>query len=444
MLKKRLKNWGNYPEESCDVHYFDTRERVAALCSSGDHMIARGKGRCYGDSALGKHVISTDKYNRIQSFDTEKGVIECQAGVTLDEVLQVAVPKGWFLPVTPGTKFVSVGGAIASDIHGKNHHKEGSFSNHTLTIKVLCGDGTTYECSRQQHPDLFRATCGGMGLTGIILSATFQLKKISSAFIRQKQIKTVDLNELIRLFKENKDYTYSVAWVDCLATGKDFGRSILMLGEHAERDELPPAKQKDPFKVHTDSKFNIPFNFPSFTLNKFSIKLFNFLYYQKNVKRVQDSIVHYDGFFYPLDNIRNWNRMYGKNGFVQYQFVLPLDQLDNLKDIMKRISDKKAGSFLSVLKVFGPQNDLMSFPQEGFTLALDFPVSDGILNFLNELDEIVEKSGGRVYLTKDARMKKEFFLNTYPGLQEFKKIVKKYNPGLNFRSAQSDRLSITE
>ena len=443
-MKKRLKNWGNYPEMACQVYSFDTVERLESLCASQRVLIARGKGRCYGDSSLGDHVISTDKYNRITSFDTEQGIMECQAGVSLEEVLQVAIPKGWFLPVTPGTKFVSLGGAVASDIHGKNHHKEGSFSKHTLSIKVLCGDGRIYECSREQHSDLFAATCGGMGLTGIILSVKFKLKKISTAYIRQKQIKAANLDDLLKLFGKNKDYTYSVAWVDCLATGNNFGRSILILGEHAEREELPMSVQTEHLKVHSGSKFNIPFNFPSFVLNKFSIKLFNVLYYQKNLKPVQDSIVHYDGFFYPLDNIRNWNRMYGKKGFLQYQFVLPLDQIDNLKEIMTRISERKMGSFLSVLKVFGPQNDLISFPQEGYTLALDFPVRPDILNFLDELDDIVEKSGGRLYLTKDARMNKVFFQNSYPGLPEFKQIVNKYNPHFNFRSAQSDRLSIIE
>ncbi|ELR73344.1 hypothetical protein C900_04196 [Fulvivirga imtechensis AK7] len=443
-MKKRLKNWGNYPEKACQVHSFDTIERLVSLCSAEDALIARGKGRCYGDSSLAEHVISTNKYNRITFFDVEQGVMECQAGVSLDDILRVAVPKGWFLPVTPGTKFVSLGGAVASDIHGKNHHKEGSFSSHTLSIKVLCGDGKIYECSREQHTDLFMATCGGMGLTGIIVSVKFKLKRISSAYIRQKQVKAANLDELLRLFETNKDYTYSVAWVDCLATGNSFGRGILMLGEHAERKELPMSMMEEPLKVHSDSKFNIPFNFPSFVLNKMSIKLFNILYYHKNLKPVQDSIVHYDGFFYPLDNIRNWNRMYGKKGFLQYQFVLPLDQIANLKDIMKKISEKKMGSFLSVLKVFGPQDDLISFPQEGYTLALDFPVRSNILNFLDELDEIVEKSGGRLYLTKDARMNKIFFQNSYPRLSEFKQIINKYNPHFNFRSAQSERLSIIE
>ncbi|MBL6448903.1 FAD-binding oxidoreductase [Fulvivirga sp. 29W222] len=417
---------------------------VEKLCIEEKHWIARGMGRCYGDASLGQNVLSTLKYNKVTFFDVQSGVIECQAGFTLDEVLQLAVPKGWFLPVTPGTKFVSLGGAVASDIHGKNHHKEGSFSRHTLNIKVLCGDGKIYECSRTENSDLFEATCGGMGLTGVILSVRFQLKKISTSYITQKQIKASNLDELIVLFEKYKEYTYSVAWVDCLARGKKFGRSILMLGEHSELDELKGSKTKAPLKVHSEAGLNIPFNFPSFVLNKYSIKLFNFAYYHKNLKKLQENIVHYDGFFYPLDNIRNWNRMYGKPGFLQYQFVLPLDQIDGLKVIMNRIAEKKQGSFLSVLKVFGAQNDLISFPEEGYTLALDFPITDSLLEFLDELDKIVEDCGGRIYLTKDARMNKDFFHKSYPRLEEFMQIVNKYNPNAEFKSVLSDRLSITK
>ena len=283
-----------------------------------------------------------------------------------------------------------------------------------------------------------------MGLTGIILTVKFQLKKIPSSYIRQKQVKAVDLDELIRLFEENKNYTYSMAWMDCLSSGKKFGRGILMLGEHAELEDLPAGVANNPFKVHSDAKLTIPFNFPSFVLNKYTIKAFNWLYYYKNLKRVQDNIVHYDGFFYPLDNIRHWNRMYGKSGFLQYQFVLPLEQLSVLKIIIATIASRQQGSFLSVLKVFGPQDDLFSFPREGYTLALDFPLKKGVMELLNELDELVLESGGRLYLTKDARMKTEFFRKTYPHLDEFTEIVHKYNPGSRFRSAQSERLSIMD
>ena len=442
-MEKKLKNWGNYPIVQSDVVHFDTISSARSVCSKKNHKIARGMGRCYGDASLGDHVISTQKFNRVISFDAETGVIECQAGFSLDDVLKLSVPKGWFLPVTPGTKYVSVGGAVASDIHGKNHHKEGSFSNHILELTILCGDGKTYKCSKIEHPDLFEATCGGMGLTGLILNVKFQLKKVETAYISQKQIKASNLDELLRLFEKHKDYTYSVAWVDCLAQGNDFGRSILILGEHARMDELQGKASKAPLKTHTEASLNVPFNFPAFTLNKLSIKLFNIAYYGKNLKKVQDGIVHYDGFFYPLDNILNWNRMYGKTGFLQYQFVLPLDRVDGLKHIMNRIAEKKQGSFLSVLKVFGPQDDMIAFPHEGYTLALDFPMKSGILDFLDELDDLVRQYGGRIYLTKDARMDKKFFKESYPRFDEFVSVVKKYNPNMEFRSTQSDRLAIT-
>lgn len=441
-MKRTLKNWGNYLKVSGNVRSFETTDKLIDIFTKAKPWISRGMGRCYGDSSLGENVISTLKYNRIQSFDMEKGIIECQSGITLDELLHVIVPNGWFLPVSPGTKYVSVGGAVASDIHGKNHHKEGSFCRHTLELQVLCSDGKIYSCSRDQHDDLFRATCGGMGLSGIILSVKFRLKKISTSYIKQKQIKAANLDELIDLFEEHKDYTYSMAWVDCQTRGSKLGRGILMLGEHVAYDELPKQEAKNPLKTHAEAKLNIPFNFPKFVLNEFSIRMFNILYYHKNFKRVQNNIVHYDSFFYPLDHIRNWNRMYGKRGFLQYQFVLPLDQISVLKIIMERISEKKYGSFLTVLKVFGPQDGLISFPLEGYTLALDFPVKEGIMELLDELDQLVLESGGRIYLAKDARMKKDFFRQSYPGLDEFSAIVHKYNPESKFKSAQSERLSI--
>jgi len=437
-----LSNWGNYPKIKTEKVSFTTSEEVVHALKSGKSTIARGMGRCYGDSALGDRVISTLKYNKFISFDETEGVISCQSGVTLDEVLQVAVPKGYFLPVTPGTKFVTVGGAVASDIHGKNHHIDGSFSRHVINLKLLDSDGAVHECSSDQNVELFQATCGGMGLTGIITEVTFKLKKIESAYISQKQVKAKNLDELLMLFEKHNQYTYSVAWVDCLATGKSFGRSILMLGEHAKEVELTKSQRKHKFSVHNPPKLNIPFQFPAFVLNPLSIKLFNMLYYGKNLKKEQNNITHYEGFFYPLDNINNWNRMYGKPGFLQYQFVLPMDKLDVLKEIMRLIAKKKKASFLTVLKVFGEQDDLMSFPMKGYTLALDFPNTPDMHHFLDELDQLVLNAKGRLYLTKDARMKPKTFSETYKNVDEFNRIVGRYNKSQRFNSHQSERLSI--
>jgi len=284
---------------------------------------------------------------------------------------------------------------------------------------------------------------GGMGLTGVISRVKLRLKKIETSLIRQKQIKAENLQELIGLFDEYKDYTYSVAWIDCLKKGKHFGRSILMLGEHAKLNEVSESHKIDPLKLPKKKQLTFPFNLPSWVLNKFTVQVFNFLYYGKNFKKEINNIVSYEPFFYPLDAVLHWNRMYGKSGFVQYQFVLPLDAKQGLIDILHRISDEGLGSFLAVLKVFGKQESIISFPKEGYTLALDFPVRKGLLPFLDELDALVLKYNGRLYMSKDARMKPEMLTAGYPELEKFKSIIKKYNPGGKIRSVQSDRLKIT-
>jgi FAD/FMN-containing dehydrogenase len=441
-MKKQIANWGNYPVIESDEKSFVFTEQLKKVIDTDSSFIARGNGRCYGDASLSENTISTLKYDKILSFDTESGVFECQSGITLDQILEVVIPKGWFLPVTPGTKFITIGGAVGSDVHGKNHHVDGSISNHILEMDVMLGSGEIITCSQTLNQDLFEATCGGMGLTGVIVSVKFGLKKIETSYIRQKQIKAENLQELIALFDDYSSYTYSVAWIDCLKKGKHFGRSILMLGEHAAVNELKDEQKKAPLKLPAKKQIIFPFNLPSFVLNQFSVKAFNFLYYHKNFTREIDSIVSYEPFFYPLDAVLHWNRMYGKNGFVQYQFVLPLDAKQGLIEILNRISDEGLGSFLAVLKVFGKQESMISFPKEGYTLALDFPVKKGLLEFLDELDEVVLKYNGRLYMSKDARMKPEMLVGGYPDLPKFKSIIKKYNPHGKVRSVQSDRLRL--
>ena len=440
-MKRKISNWGKYPEEEVNLIYFDDKDELVAVNHSTDHIIARGNGRCYGDSSLGENVISTLKYDKILSFDEKEGVIECQAGIVFDDLLKVIVPRGWFLPVTPGTKFITLGGAVASDVHGKNHHKEGSFSEYILSMQILCSDDQLYECDRERNEDLFWATCGGMGLTGIITRVRFRLKPIETSYIQTLEIKAKNLDHILELFDEYSDYTYSVAWIDCLKSGKSLGRSILMLGEHATRDELK--KSGDPLKVHKTGKLNIPFNFPGFVLNKLSVKAFNALYYAKNFRKETRKTVHYDPFFYPLDHIHNWNRMYGKKGFLQYQFVVPFGSKEGLKKIIEKIATKNLGSFLAVLKAFGDETGMMSFPRPGYTLALDFPLKKGLLEFLDELDKLVHDYGGRVYLTKDARMSLETYWKTYPQTKEFQETLKKYNSSNKYQSSQSQRLNIT-
>jgi decaprenylphospho-beta-D-ribofuranose 2-oxidase len=439
-MKKLIANWNNYPVVEADEISFDYDRELSAKLN-GSTTIPHGNGRCYGDASLSTSVINTLRFDKILSFDTEQGIITCQSGILLSELLHVIVPKGWFLPVTPGTKFITVGGAVASDVHGKNHHVDGSFSRHVLSMSILTGIGS-FTCSKEEKSDLFWATCGGMGLTGVILNVTFRLKKIETSFIRQKQIKAYNLDEAMVLFAEYSDYTYSVAWIDCLKTGSQFGRSILILGEHATNEEV---RQSAKLITKEKSLFTVPFNFPGFVLNEWSVKAFNALYYSKNRHKVIENTTHYDGFFYPLDSILNWNRIYGSRGFVQYQFVLPLKaSKEGLKAILHRINQKKMGSFLAVLKLFGEQTDLISFPMEGYTLALDFPVRPGLFEFLNELDELVVEYGGRIYLSKDARMTKEIFWRSYQNAAAFKQILTKYDPEKRFESGLSKRLMLKD
>ena len=443
-MKKQIANWGNYPAMESDEKSFVFDSQLQELIRENEGFIPRGNGRCYGDASLGNKTISTLKYDKILSFDTQNGIFDCQSGITLDNVLEVIVPKGWFLPVTPGTKFITIGGAVGSDVHGKNHHVDGSFSNHIIEMNLILANGETIACSPEMNGDLFEATCGGMGLTGMITRVKFRLKKIESSYIKQKQIKAENLEEVIRLFDEYKHYTYSVAWIDCLKKGNHFGRSILILGEHATLNDLNEKQKQAPLQLPKKKQITFPFNLPSWVLNSFTVKAFNFLYYSKNTKKELNNVVSYEPFFYPLDAILHWNRGYGKKGFVQYQFVLPLEAKQGLIEILHRISDKGLGSFLAVLKVFGDQQSIISFPKEGYTLALDFPVREGLFEFLDELDQVVLKYGGRLYMSKDARMKPEVLVAGYPELNKFKEIVKKYNPAGKIRSIQSDRLLLTK
>jgi decaprenylphospho-beta-D-ribofuranose 2-oxidase len=442
-MKKRIANWGNYPVIESNEQSFTFTEQLTELVINNETFIARGSGRCYGDSSLSPNTISTLKYDNILLFDTVNGVLECQAGITLEQVLEVIVPKGWFLPVTPGTKFITVGGAVASNVHGKNHRKDGSFSRYIIDMEVRLASNEMITCSPVENNDLFEATCGGLGLTGIVTRVKFRLKKNETAYMKQKQLKAANLDELLQLFDKYQDTTYAVAWIDCLKKGEHFGRSILTIGEHAFLNDLDDEQKKNPLILPQKKRITFPFNLPSFVLNTFTVKAFNFLFYTKNFKKERDSIVPYEPFFYQLDAINNWNRMYGKNGFVQYQFVLPLNAKQGLIEILTRISKQGMGSFLTVLKVMGKQESMISFPKEGYTLALDFPLRKGLFEFLDELDQILLKYNGRIYLTKDARMKAGMLAAGYPELEKFKNIVKKYNPDNKIRSLQSDRLLLT-
>ncbi len=438
-------NWGRYPLAPARVYSFEAVEEARALLGQLDSAIARGSGRCYGDSALADTIISTLRHNKFLAFDDQTGQIRCQAGVTLAEVLDVIVPRGWFLPVTPGTKFITVGGAIASDVHGKNQHKEGTFCEHVVEMELMLSDGAVVSCSRKNNTGLFWSACGGMGLTGLILNATFRLRPIETAYIRQETIRARNLDELMDLFEVSDNWTHSMAWIDCLAQGRAMGRGILMRGEHARVEELTTkAQRRQPLSIKPKIKINVPFDLPDFALNPFTVRAFNFLYYHRHPDRPVRSIIDYDTFFYPLDAITHWNRIYGPRGFTQYQFILPrAGGRAGLAGLLGAIANSGAGSFLAVLKLYGPQQGYLPFAMEGYSLALDFPITAGLFKLLDELDKLVLAYGGRLYLTKDARMSREVFRAGYPRAEAFIEKVRQFNPGLKFRSRQSDRIGLT-
>ncbi len=410
-MKKILTNWGRYPVAECEAFRPSDYAEVATYVRQHTDIIARGNGRCYGDASLASRVISTLSLDRILAFNRKEGIITCQAGVLLDAVLKRIVPEGYFLPVTPGTKLITVGGALAADIHGKNHHTNGVFSDHVLSFRLLTSDGNISEVKPGEP--LFDQTAGGLGRTGIILELTFRLMKMETAYLRQTVFRAKNLTEIIGLLERHSGAAYSVAWIDCLATGRQLGRSILYLGEHTAFHEVPG--NKNALQLHNPPQISIPFLFPSWILNPVSMRVFNFLYFHK-ASTGKSKVVHYDPFFYPLDKLKHWNRMYGKNGFVQYQFVLPLESAyEGISSIIEILSSSGLSPFLAVIKGFGKSHDrrYLHFPMEGYTLALDIKISAALWTALDRTDNIVSRLGGRVYLTKDARMKREAFLAQY-------------------------------
>lgn len=435
-MKKTISGWGRYPEVEARIEELWPGQGADFAAEEGEPAgIARGLGRSYGDSALARTVYSILPRDRLLDFNAGDGTVRCEAGVSLDELLEIFVPRGWFLPVTPGTKQVTVGGAIASDVHGKNHHGEGCFSEYVSELQLMGPGGEVLTCSRQENSELFRATCGGMGLTGIILEAEFKLKEITSSYFDVLTLKASNLEESFRLFEEYGHWPYSVAWLDCLARGDKLGRSLLMVGKNREDGR---------FDYSDSALATVPFDLPGRLLNKGTISLFNSTYYHRVMGRQKSSVQDINGFFYPLDSIRHWNRMYGKEGFLQYQFVLPKrNSFEGLREILQEISRAGKGSFLSVLKLMGPENEnFLSFPMEGYTLSLDFKVEPGIFELLDRLDRRVAEMGGRIYLTKDARMSPEIFEQGYTKLKRFREVRRRYSMNGVFESKQSRRLGI--
>ncbi len=437
----KLSGWGNYPR--IDVNLAAARGAQAAIdvIRTNTTLIARGNGRAYGDAALNPSMtLSMLRSDRILAFDPATGRLECESGILLADIIATFVPRSWFPPVTPGTKFVTLGGMIAADVHGKNHHGAGSFGDHVESLRLALADGRIVECGPNENPELFAATRGGMGLTGVIVSAAFRLIPIETVFIRQETHRARNLTEAMDRFEQSQSWTYSVAWIDCLAQGDNLGRSLVYLGEHARREELPPGL--DPaLKAVVKTSRAVPFDVPGFVLNRWTVRAFNELYYRRGHPGV--SFVDYDTYFYPLDAILEWNRIYGRAGFVQYQCVLPkAASAAGMAALLERIARSGMGSFLAVLKLFGRQDGLLSFPMEGYTLALDFPACSATFSLLAELDAVVADHGGRLYLAKDARGGASLLRQGYPRLAEFRAARAKFDPDGKLSSLQSQRLGL--
>jgi FAD/FMN-containing dehydrogenase len=422
MIEEYL-SWGRYPQVKQNSQEIFWRSDSLPKPKKIENFLPYGMGRSYGDVCLNANgtLLSTRSMARFIAFDKENGVICCDAGVCLKDLLQFIVPHGWFVQVTPGTKYVTIGGMIANDIHGKNHHRVGTFGCHVNCFELVRSDGSRLQCSPNQNSELFFATIGGLGLTGLITWAEIKLKKIHGPYIDTESVRFEDLTEFFELSRDSDNaWEYTVAWIDSLATGNRLGRGLFMRGNHSSTpcpEKLPPIKQN----------MTIPFDAPSNLLNKYSIKLFNYAYYRKQFSKITHKPQYFDKYFYPLDGIGRWNRLYGKKGLLQYQCVVPINTgKEVISEILKECSRIGQGSFLSVLKIFGniASPGLLSFPREGVTLALDFP-NRGTETFLllDTLDKIVSEVGGAVYPAKDARMTSASFKNYYPAWKEFEKYI---------------------
>ncbi len=436
-----ISGWGNFPKIEAEMVSDAYFSNIQEIVSKSSQIIPNGLLRSYGDSALGKFCFSSAKLNRFLLFDKESGLLTVESGVSLLEINKIFIPQGWFLPVTPGTQFVTIGGAIASDVHGKNHHKVGTFGNFVKSIKLLLPNSQIVDCNTNEDSEIFKATIGGIGLTGIILQAQIMLIPITSPLIEQTTLKSENLDELFENFSKYNNTTYSVAWIDTFSNNSQLGKGLLFLGEHFNAKD----KENKSIEIKKTSKITIPFNFPSKTLNPFFLRIFNYLYYSKEFKKEKKSLVYFDKFFYPLDAINHWNRIYGKNGFAQYQFVVPIDNSKKaIVKIYQIMRDFGQGSFLTVLKQFGDENGFyLSFPNNGFTLAMDFAINRKTLEMFDAFDKIILEYGGRLYLTKDSRMSNKFFHKTYEDkIDKFKEIKSKVDSNNKFNSLQSKRLAL--
>jgi decaprenylphospho-beta-D-ribofuranose 2-oxidase len=445
-----LTGWGRVAPSSAELAEPASPASAAALLQAtgpSRGMIPRGLGRSYNNAAQcgGGVVISTSRLNRILKLDTGTGLVTCEAGVSLEQLMVAGLPAGWFVPVSPGTRQVTVGGAIAADVHGKNHHVAGSFARHVLSFDLLLPGGELRTVTSQGDPALFWATAGGMGLTGLIVRATVQLKRVATSRVLVETVRTVDVDETMAVLAEHdRAYGYTVAWSDSLARGASLGRSVVTSGDFAEPADLPAADRQDPFAFRPGARLGVPPGFPPGLINRYTVGLANKAWYLKAPRRRSGELQTIGTFFHPLDGIRNWNRVYGPGGFRQYQYVLPFGQEAAVRRSFELVSNAHAPSFVTVLKRFG-QGDpgLLSFPMAGWTLALDFPArTPGLAALLGSLDRLVVEAGGRVYLAKDSRVPAGVLEQMYPGLPEFRKLRAELDPDGILASDLSRRLSL--
>ena len=440
---KLLSGWAKYPQIAAKVQSPKKLEQINFNSKKG--IIARGNGRSYGDSSINNaNTADMLNFRKIISFDEVKGIINVESGVMLEDILNFCVKKNWFPPVSPGTKFVTVGGMLACDVHGKNHHNKGSFSNFVKEFKIIDTNKKIKICNRYKNIKLFKDTIGGMGLTGIITEVKFQLIKIQTPFVKQKVSNYFKLKDLMRRFEKNNKEEYSVAWIDIPSFNKKNNslKSVFFSGNHATSVDLNKTQLKDEDYKVKKSHYLFPMNFLYFFINNFTILFFNKLYFILNKKNLNN--VHYDKFFYPLDKIKNWNDIYGKKGFLQYQFVISKKKsLQAMVDTFQLIIEKKCYPTLSVLKLMGKRGEgNLSFAREGYTLALDFPNNKNTLNFLNQLDDIVCKYKGNIYLAKDSRISKEKFnIISENSIKKFRKNNNKKKE-ITYASSQSIRLGL--
>ena len=413
----QFESWGRYPKAEQKLKQLFWFQDFPLHDESTSSQLPVGMGRSYGDVCLndGNTLLLTRRLNRLLAFDPNTGILCCESGVTLSEILELALPHGWFLPVTPGTKYVTVGGAIANDVHGKNHHVAGTFGRHVLRLGLGRSDGAQMECSPAQNADWYSATIGGLGLTGLIQWAEIQLKPVLSRTITCQSVQFHGLEEFVSLSEANSPCEYTVAWIDCVRSDGDSLRGIFMCGDHSRSPERKSSGSR--------RTVTIPFDLPGFVLNRATIGLLNTFYFHKQRKKHIAAVIDYEPFFYPLDSVLHWNRLYGKQGLLQFQCVVPVsDGLVVMRELLNTISKSGLASFLAVLKIFGnsPSPGMMSFPMPGITLALDFPIkADRSFSLLDRLGDITCVAGGRMYPAKDARMTSAQFRTFYPASSKF-------------------------